>query len=437
MSTYAIHITGQVQGIGFRPFAYRLARQYGLDGWVSNRPDGVHLTVTGQHQQVQAYYHSLTTQAPALATIQTASIKQVDDAEFDGFQIRKELVETNARLSITPDLAMCADCSKELKDNTNGRYNYAFTTCTACGPRYSIMSGLPYDREHTSMATFVMCAACAQEYNNPEDRRYYSQTNSCPACPILLALYDKQQQLITNDQQESIATAAALLAAGEIIAMKGIGGYLLLADATNPKPIQNLRERKQRPTKPFALMYPSLEVAKQDVELKEDEEKLLFSSATPIVLAHKKHQTMSGVQNELVAPKMSNLGIMLPYAPLFELLLTRFQKPLIATSANNHGSHITYKDNCAFRLLASLADIILLHNREILVPQDDSVLQLTPKHRQRIMLRRARGYAPSVFSGVPEKQSWLALGADLKSTFAFSHQGNTYVSQYLGDLADY
>lgn len=437
MSTYAIHITGQVQGVGFRPFVYRLAMQYALDGWVSNRPDGVHLTVTGHEEQVQVFYTMLKVKAPAQARIQQASIKQVDDTEFNGFRIVKEQVATMPSLSFTPDLALCADCRKELKNSHNRRFGYAFITCTACGPRYSIMSGLPYDREHTSLASFRMCTACTQEYNTTEDRRYYSQTNSCPACPILLALYDKQQQLITNDQKESIATTVALLAAGKIIAVKGIGGYLLLADATNPKPIQKLRERKKRPTKPFALMYPSLEIAKQDVELKEDEEKLLFSSAAPIVLAHKKQQTMSGVQTDLVAPNLNRLGVMLPYAPLFELLLARFRKPLIATSANSHGNHIVHQDNCAFGLVSKIADFILLHNREILVPQDDSVIQLTSKHQQRIMLRRSRGFAPTVHTKLGEHKNLLAMGADLKSTFAFSHQGNTYVSQYLGDLGEY
>ncbi|MCX2739731.1 carbamoyltransferase HypF [Pontibacter anaerobius] len=437
MPTYSIHIAGQVQGIGFRPYAYRLAKKYGLNGWVRNQADGVHMKVQGHEQQVQSFYEELTTQAPDLAKIQSSSIKQVENKVFQGFEIRKETKGTTANLMLTPDLAMCDACRQEMNDSKNRRFGYAFTTCTSCGPRYSIMAKLPYEREHTTMAPFTMCAACEKEYHDPENRRYYSQTNSCPVCPVTLGLYDMQQQLLSDDQQESIAVTVNLLAAGKIVAVKGLGGYLLMADATNAQTIQTLRERKHRAAKPFALMYPDLEMAQQDVLLQEDEQELLLSSVSPIVLAQKKTEPASGIKADLIAPQLNKLGLMLPYTPLFELLLAQLQKPVIATSANRHGTHIIYKDTDAFEQLASIADYILLHNREILVSQDDSVVQFTPKHRQRIMLRRSRGYAPSFVGGAPDQQSWLATGADMKSTFAFTTQGNSYVSQYLGDLSVY
>lgn len=429
-----------MQGIGFRPFVYRLAQQQGLCGWVSNQADGVHIKVQGGEQAVQEFYQDLSAKAPPLARILSRSLTQIEDEAFKGFQILKTPSEASPRLVLTPDLAMCADCRAEIKDRYNRRYQYAFTTCTSCGPRYAIMASLPYDREHTTMAPFKMCEACAKEYQNPENRRYYSQTNSCPQCPISLALYDAQQGLITSDQQHIIPATVRLLREGKIVAVKGIGGYLLMADATSAQAIAHLRERKHRPSKPFALLYPNLEMALQDVTMCQEEQELLVSPKAPIVLAQIKPNTSCGVQAALLAPNLNRLGIMLPYTPLFELLLAQFQKPLVATSANRNGNHICYREEEAFEQLAGIADYVLVHNREILFPQDDAVMQLSPRHQHKIMLRRSRGYAPS-FAGESEikdhLQPLLALGADMKGTFAFTASGNTYVSQYLGDLANY
>ncbi|WP_114778296.1 carbamoyltransferase HypF [Botryobacter ruber] len=438
MPTYAIHIAGQVQGIGFRPFVYRLATQLGLQGWVRNQADGVHIQVQGEAQQVQEFYEKLSTEAPLHTCIQAKTIERTADKDFDDFRILKEpSVDAAARLLLTPDLAMCESCRHEISDSHNRRFGYAFTTCTSCGPRYSLLAKLPYDREHTTMAPFAMCAACAQEYQAPQNRRYYSQTNSCPDCPINLALYDAQQHLVTENQQEVIAATVQLLREGKIVAVKGVGGFLLLADAANAATVAALRKRKHRPHKPFALMYPNLEAVLQDVVLHEEEQKLLLSPEAPIVLAQRKPQAASGIQTELIAPRMNRLGLLLPYAPLLELLLSEFQQPVVATSANSKGSHILYKNEEALEQLAGIADFVLLHNRDILMPQDDSVLQFTPKHRQRILLRRARGFAPAAAGVVAGADNFLALGADLKSTFAFTAGGNTCVSQYLGDLASY
>ncbi len=402
--------------------------------------DGVHIKVHGKEQTVQQFYQHLSAKTPPLAHIQSLSVVRTKDEAFDSFQIHKAPTATTAKLVLTPDLAMCADCRSEVKDRYNRRYQYAFTTCTSCGPRYSIMAKLPYDREHTTMVPFVMCEACAQEYDDPDNRRYYSQTNSCPQCPVTLTFYNARKHLITTDQQHIIPATVKLLQEDKIIAVKGLGGYLLMADATNAQTIARLRERKHRPSKPFALMYPNLEMALQDVILSKEEKKLLLSPEAPIVLAQTKNHPTSGIQAALIAPHLDKLGIMLPYTPLFELLLTQFGKPVVATSANRKGSHIVFRDEEAFEQLVGIADFILTNDREILVAQDDSVVQFTPKHRQKITLRRSRGIAPSFETALGNSESItnsLALGADLKGTFAFTTAGNTYVSQYLGDLTNY
>ncbi|GAA4435958.1 carbamoyltransferase HypF [Pontibacter saemangeumensis] len=402
-----------------------------------NQSDGLYIKVKGEAQQVLDFYGQLKCHPPALARIQSASIESIGEEDLAGFQIIKESPSVVANLILTPDLAMCASCRSEIKDSTNRRYNYAFTTCTCCGPRYSIMAKLPYEREHTTMAPFAMCEQCEREYDDPENRRYFSQTNSCPACPVLLILYTVRQQMVTADQQAIIPAAVQLLQEGYIIAVKGIGGYLLLADATNAQTIRTLRARKRRPSKPFALMYPDLETAQRDVQLKEEEIELLQGTASPIVLAQKKTHPAAGTEAELVAPRLNKLGVMLPYTPLFELLLSQLKKPVIATSANTHGHHISFRDQDVFRELAGIADYVLQHDRDILVSQDDSVVQVTPRHRQSILLRRSRGFAPSVVREATAKESFLALGADQKSTFSFTSSGNLYISQYLGNLSFY
>ena len=291
MPTYHIHIEGLVQGVGFRPFVYRLAQEHGLCGWVSNTMDGVHVEVNAAEGAAQVFYQALIAQAPPMAFIVRHHMKEVvPTKDYKGFQIISSEERGEASLLLTPDFAICQDCRQELNDPKNRRFNYPFITCTNCGPRFSIVEQLPYDRERTSMKLFAPCPDCQGEYGNPLDRRYYSQTNSCPACPINLSLFRTGQGRLPNAQEAILQKVPRLWAEGRIIAIKGIGGFLLTCDATNADAIAALRRRKHRPGKPFALMYPSLEMLAEDALLPDEARSALQSPAAPIVLLEVKSQ---------------------------------------------------------------------------------------------------------------------------------------------------
>lgn len=436
MPTYHIHIEGLVQGVGFRPFVYRLAQEYGLCGWVSNTMDGVHVEVNAAEGVAQAFYQALIAQAPPMAFIARHHIQEAAVKDFQGFQIISSEERGEASLLLTPDFAICQDCRQELNDPKNRRFNYPFITCTNCGPRFSIVEQLPYDRERTSMKLFAPCPDCQGEYGNPLDRRYYSQTNSCPACPINLSLFRTGQGRLPNAQEAILQKVPRLWAEGRIIAIKGIGGFLLTCDATNADAIAALRRRKHRPGKPFALMYPSLEMLAQDTLLPEEARSALQSPAAPIVLLEVKSQPASGISISGIAPGLHQIGAMLPYAPLYSLLLEKFGKPIVATSGNYTDAPICYEEAEALGYLSPISDYILTHNRHIIAPQDDSVLRFSSWGRQCIMLRRSRGYAPTFLppTPAPPSQTLLAMGADMKAAFCLMHAGNYYLSQYLGSL---
>ncbi|MEM9834157.1 MAG: carbamoyltransferase HypF [Bacteroidota bacterium] len=439
MRTYQIHIRGQVQGVGFRPFVYQLAQRFGLVGQVSNRSDGVRVLVNASQQVAQLFLEAILEEYPAVAQVTNHSFQEVTSQEFHNFSIVHSESTHRRDVLLTPDLGLCPACRSELVQQDSRRYQYAFTNCTHCGPRYSIIEELPYDRATTAMAPFDLCDDCQQEYDDPNDRRYYAQANTCPKCPITLSLYDAQQNLITNHQSLIINKAAEKLRDGAIIAIKGVGGYLLVCDATSAKAVSTLRERKHRPTKPFAVMYPSLSQLQQDIPVDNEMEKLLTDSVSPIVLLPTTDAVKQRLAFQEIAPNLQQVGVMLPYAPLFEVLMQKVGRPLVATSANISGSPIVYTEENAERQLSSLVDFRLTYNREIVIPQDDSVFRLSPATCQRIVLRRSRGMAPTLVlpqSLIPERNI-LAMGSDLKSTFAYTHYGNQYVSQYLGDLASY
>lgn len=436
MPTYHIHIEGQVQGVGFRPYVYRLAGESGLRGWVSNTNDGVHIEIEAKPEEANMFYQCLVAKAPPMSLILRHSIREVKEGGFRDFQIVDSREGGEARLLMTPDFAICEDCRRELHSADNRRSGYPFITCTNCGPRFSIITGLPYDRERTTMEPFAMCPACREEYDAPLDRRYYSQTNSCPACSIQLSLYDNRRELLSLDNRSIVQQAARLWQDGKTIAIKGVGGYLLTCDATNARAVEELRRRKHRPAKPFALMYPGIPTLEQDAELSQEARELLLSPAAPIVLLPVKARPASGIAAEPIAPGLGQIGVMLPYTPLYELLLREFGRPIVATSGNVSGAPICYEDEDALATLSPVADYLLLNNRDIATPQDDSVVRLSPAHRQRIVLRRSRGYAPTLLPPVapPSKEVALAAGADLKSTFTLMQAGNFYASQYLGAL---
>lgn len=431
MHTYHIHIQGQVQGVGFRPYVWRLAQQHALLGWVNNAADGLHIRVNANETTLQHFLKDLQQGAPKISHILNCTAKVIASESFDAFSILQSDTAATPNLMLSPDFALCHDCRQEMYDSTNRRYQYPFITCTLCGPRFSIIQQLPYDRNRTTMQRFAMCKTCLAEYLNPTDRRYYAQTNSCPECGISLKLLGHEY----HSNQQAIADAVVRIQDGQILAVKGLGGFLLMCDATSAEAIRKLRLRKNRPSKPLAVLYPNAAMLAGDVALQADDLALLEGAAAPILLLPLLPEPASGICTTLLAPYLDRLGVMLPYAPLLDWLARQSGKPLVATSGNASGAPVCYTDEQASQQLAGIADAVLTHNRDIVFPQDDSVVQHALYSRQPILVRRSRGYAPSFFEkAAPDQPGILAVGAELKSTFAWQHLGNTYVSPYLGDL---
>lgn len=425
-----------MQGVGFRPFVCRIAEKMGISGWVSNGNDGVHIEFNADEETADAFYAGLIACPPANALIRTYYLKITDPKKYTGFSIRPSDTSAKPDLLLTPDIAICNTCKNEITDAGNKRFQYPFTTCLQCGPRYSITTALPYDRENTTMAEMEMCGDCKAEYNDIHNHRHYSQTNSCPQCSIPVHLYDNDGVKISSDFDSILILTLQALNDGHIVAVKGIGGYLLLCDATRPLSIETLRDRKHRPAKPFAVMYPSVEMMETDLQLDAREKKAVTGKTAPIVLCRLKDKPLTGLSTEVIAPGLDKIGAMLPYTPLLVLLLQQWNKPLVATSGNLSGSPIIYKDEDALLWLTDYADFILSFERDIVTPQDDSVLQFSKKHP--IILRRSRGLAPNYFpTPFTEIGDVLAMGAELKSAFALNANHNLYVSQYLGDQGNY
>ena len=438
MKTLHIHISGRVQGVGFRPAVYRIATEMHLSGSVSNTADGVHIYLNADNQELESFLRKLNECKPEMSIISSIITEEQPFRDFDGFSIAREDAHTQFNMWITPDLALCDDCRQAIHDPANHRFGYAFTTCLNCGPRYSILRKLPYERENTAMLYLTMCPSCNREYNRSDDIRFYSQTNSCPDCGVKMSWLDAKGQVLSTDQAAIVAAAMDKLRNGAIVAVKGIGGYLLLCDATSPGVVEKLRERKHRPAKPLALLYPDLNAVQGDVLLSQKEIAWLQSPAAPIVLGKIKDQPASSVALDKVAPSLAHLGVMLPYNPLLELISTGFGRPLVATSANISGCPIEYNDDSAIEKLGDIADYFLINDREIVVPQDDSVLRVSTKGKT-IMIRRSRGFAPAVVTEIlPSAQEGiLAMGADMKNSFAVHFGKNLNVSQYLGKLGSY
>lgn len=438
MQTWHIHIQGQVQGVGFRPFIYRLAHQFGLNGWVNNTLDGVHIRLNTDETGIRDFCQQVKYQAPPLARILSLQYHVIAPEPFASFQIMHSQSEGEPDLLLTPDVALCADCRTDIHDDRNRRSGYAFTTCINCGPRYSIVQSVPYDRVNTEMSAFEMCTACQQEYNNPSDRRYYSQTNSCAECGVTLTLWADGAPRDLS-QTEIINAVTQAWADGQTVAIKGIGGYLLTCDAGNAEAVQRLRARKQRPTKPFALLFPNLSQLEQMAQVSPAAAQALTGAVSPIVLLPFKENAKARLAIDDIAPGLGQIGVMLPYTPLYELLLAAYGQPVVATSGNISNTPIVYQDETALHSLSEIADQILLNNRPIATPQDDSVLAFTPHHNRPIWMRRSRGLAPSYLeTDIPwPNQTILATGAMLKSTFGLLHRQKTFLSQYLGDLEQY
>lgn len=433
MNTFHIHINGLVQGVGFRPFVCRMAKEFDVKGFVSNANDGVHIEFNASLNIAEVFYKKIINHPPPNAIITHHHFEKINSKIFPDFSIRQSIKENKPDILLTPDIALCNTCRQELLSENNKRYRYPFTTCLHCGPRYSIITDLPYDRERTTMNYLQMCGSCFDEYDDIENRRHFSQTNSCKDCAVKLHFYCSSKKSLSNDTDEILSIVIDELKSGSIIAVKGIGGYLLLCDAANESSINTLRTRKQRPAKPFALLYADIEMANADVKLRSIEINALKEKSAPIVLCELKSSSQNDICTQAIAPGLDKIGLMLPCSPLLLLIANGFGKPLIATSGNISGSPILFRDEDALGNLFDVADHVLTYDRDIVAPQDDSVIQFTERE-QKIILRRSRGLAPNYFPNPFHLNDCvLAMGAELKSAFALLDQKNLYISQYLGD----
>lgn len=438
MPVYQIHITGMVQGVGFRPYVHKLAVTENIAGWVTNGTDGLTIICKGSESCIQNFYQQIILQPPPNAIISNHSITITIStlAVAENFYIKESTSTQEVNLLITPDLCICDDCKKTINTVSNTRYQYPFTTCLNCGPRYSIQTNTPYDRINTTMALLKQCPSCLQEYDNVLDSRHHSQTNSCPNCAIKMHLYNQGGEEIICVEYEYLPYCVSLLKQGKILAIKGVGGYLLLCDATNESSIQILRDRKRRKSKPFALLYADLEMLQADTIISPTEIKALKDKSAPIVLCKLKANTENKICLPQIAKGLDTIGAMLPSTPMLQIIAQLFNKPLIATSANLSGSPIIYQDIQALYWLNNIADYLLSFNRDIVAPQDDSVVQFSARN-QKIVLRRSRGLAPNYYPKpfTNFQDATLAMGAELKAAFALTHHQLIFISQYLGDQA--
>jgi len=422
-----IGVCGVVQGVGFRPFVYRLAQDHNLKGWVRNTSGSVEIEVEGDEESLENFLINLKAKAPPMARIERVEAIFYPPNGYTEFQILKSLSQEGEYQLVSPDIATCEDCKREIFCSTDRRFHYPFTNCTNCGPRFTIIEDIPYDRPKTTMHKFKMCPACQREYDNPLDRRFHAQPNACPKCGPGLELVDGNGNPI--ECNDVIKAASELLKAGKILALKGLGGFQLACDATNEKAVNLLRSRKRRPSKPLAVMVATLEDVEKHCLVSSEERKLLQSPECPIVLL--KWKRNSSNISPVVAPNLKYLGVMLPYTPLHHLLLREVKLPLVMTSGNLSEEPIAKDNDEALIRLRDITDYFLLHNRDISGRYDDSVYMVEDKPQA---IRRARGYAPyPIFLPFKSKQV-LACGAELKNTFCLTKDEHAFLSQHIGDM---
>jgi hydrogenase maturation protein HypF len=456
-----IHITGIVQGVGFRPFVYSLATRLELKGWVNNTSAGVDIHVEGDEEVVQAFIEKLSSEKPALAVIDQITVREVAPENLAAFDIQHSTTIEGAFQPISPDFTICPDCLREMLDPNDRRYRYPFINCTNCGPRFTIIKDIPYDRPKTTMADFPMCPDCEREYTDPTNRRFHAQPVACPVCGPQVTFERLNVGTLASSNDAIVETRNAL-AKGEILAIKGLGGFHLACDATNAQAVTELRNRKLRVDKPFALMMPDLETIEQHCFVSEAERELLQSTARPIVLLRKKPE--SNIVEE-VSPRQNWLGVMLPYTPLHYLLfddgpLTIDHKPssivhrplsaLVMTSGNLSEEPIATGNDEARERLSKLADAFLMHNRDIHIRCDDSVVRVTsneaPRNEENLSLvsrysiypiRRSRGYSPFPVKLPFDAPQILAAGSELKNTFCITNKNYAFLSHHIGDMENY
>jgi hydrogenase maturation protein HypF len=428
MQRLKVTIRGAVQGVGFRPFVYRLATEMSLAGWVMNSPQGVFIEAEGAKETLDDFLLRLEREKPSLSFIQSLEYSLLEPDGYDGFEIRPSDDAGERSAVIMPDIATCPQCRDELLDPRDRRHRYPFTNCTLCGPRFSIIRALPYDRANTTMRSFAMCPRCRHEYDDPKDRRFHAQPDACGVCGPRLALWDERGKTLATDD-DALRQAAAAVTGGLVVALKGLGGFQLLVDARNDKAVRRLRERKIREEKPLAVMFPDMESLRRYARVSPLEERLLTSPESPIVLLERLPR--SGLAAS-VAPDNPYAGSMLPYTPLHHLLMRELGFPVVATSGNRHDEPIVTDEAEAVEAIAGIADRFLVHDRPIERHVDDSVARV--QLGREMVMRRARGYAPLPVIVKRALPPLLAVGGHLKNTVAVSRGSEVILSQHIGDL---
>ncbi len=448
-------VRGTVQGVGFRPYIYLLANKSALRGEVFNNANGVLIDVEGEARAIEHFVNELKLKPPPLSIVESVELNNLQTPAFyKDFRIVESEKNGAKFVPVSADIATCEDCLKELFDPRDRRYRYPFINCTNCGPRFTIIEGVPYDRAATTMRDFEMCKGCRAEYEDPLDRRFHAEPTACPACGPQVVLKDGGRNTSVSEcvkkpddhtlpngrvsaVNDLIDQVRALLLSGKILAIKGLGGFHLACDALNAEAVETLRQRKFREDKPYALMANSIEVVKKFCVVSKAEEELLFSAQRPVVLLERKP---GASLPSAVAPGVNTLGFMLPYTPLHYLLLENFDRPLVMTSGNVSDEPICYEDGDANERLKNIADHYLLHNRRIHIRTDDSVARVSPfaaanGSDKTMILRRSRGYAPApVKTSFKFAKQVLACGAELKNTFCLARDAHAFISHHIGDL---
>ena len=428
MKRKIIYVKGIVQGVGFRPFVYKQAKKRNLKGWVKNTGNGVIIDVEGIEEYIDALIEDLKTEPPELSDITEIITEDNEIIGYHKFEIKFSEEMESAITNISPDIALCEKCRLDIENKENRRYGYPFTNCTNCGPRLSIIKSLPYDRKVTTMDKFPMCDECKREYNNPEDRRFHAQPNACPVCgPKISILINNGEELPLDNNIEFIKE---VLRNGKIIALKGLGGFHLVCNGLNSNSINTLRERKSRPSKPLAVMMKDIETVKKYCYINEVEEKIIIGNKKPILILKKKEANI--LPKELSNNK--NLGVMLPYTPLHQLLFDDELNVLVMTSANRSGEPMVYTNESAINELKNIVDYFVVHNRDIYLPVDDSISRVVLNNER--LIRPARGYAP-ITQKFRTKKRILGCGSQLKNTFSITNGDSLISSEYLGDMDNY
>jgi hydrogenase maturation protein HypF len=428
-----VSVRGIVQGVGFRPFVYALARKHGLSGLVRNDAEGVRIEVEGAPEELERFVRALEEDAPPLAVVESVFWRPLATLGAGEFRIEESREGLRRQALVSPDVATCEDCLAELLDPADRRYRYPFTNCTNCGPRLTISRSVPYDRATTTMSGFTMCPDCQREYDDPDDRRFHAQPNACPVCGPRVRLLDKFGHELYAKPEDPIARTARMLRGRAVVAIKGLGGYHLACDPFDGRAVRTLRGRKVRQDKPFALMARDLAQVRKICRVTPEEEALLTSPARPIVLLERREG--SGVAEE-IAPRQNTLGLMLAYTPLHHLLLHDVGIPLVMTSGNNSDEPIAYRDGEAFEQLCEITDYFLVHDRPIHMRCDDSVIRTAAG--QPYPVRRSRGYAPAPLRlSESFARHTLACGGELKNTFCLAKERHAFMSHHVGDMENY